>query len=869
MGHHILGLALLLLAGYCQGYFNTGNLATVLPFQSMMAYTQRNDSLVVFGGENETSSYSNDLFQLTQTSTGYTWTALPQNNTPPPVSFARAVYIDGNDAMLLMGGMSEATNNVSGPLQMYLHDFGTHQWQPWAGNNATNASLVPANRKEFSVSLDQRGFVYMYGGSLNQTWVYNDLWALDLSTLAFTQLPSSDVARYGHTTSLLSNGQLVVIGGVIITSTGAGGLAPMDQLYVFDTRSSTWFVQNATGGPTSTRSAHNAVVDSNDRIIIFGGNNGGDERTRRFLNSFAILDTASWTWTVPAVQGIPPSRRSYAAAAILDGSHMTVAFGGSLNVLYNDVNVLSLEDGSWLQTFERQEVEESSGLSAGVIAGITIAAVVLLIIILFLLWRFKSYVRWLVTRLHGDIWRPRTGEPVWAETARMVCKVFLLFLFVACLVFIIRQAITSPHVIQRIEEPVAEVAVPDVRFCFEGYPTFPDPSDPRNPGVVCQTDIGFSCSSFVTPLNMSVFTPVYTSSLGQVTCFLFRAPEDFTMTSTSGANNGSHLLFYPFGDQTAYGRVHVSLYPKAMNPNVKLYGISDDIPVLMSDQDVLNWMNGERNDIQVQNVYSLAPSTYSSLSYELVDHRYLQDSSWNYFGFAPITNSTPEIETNFRQEAPNPEYTSTHSDLGMLAIYPEKYVVATDREVKMYTLLNALGFVGGIFGLIIAFQTWLFGYRPRSPWGVVQRWSVGDMKRSLYKGLSTTFRTTDKTGIPFIGPVHRRFSTINLTDPSLLGETEAQRISHVEERMQILELLFKAYYVDDEVFRSLDNANRPENGIVATNDGGPLFVADEKGSSTSRRKHNQEDVTHVFHHRQSSTSSDGDETPSSRQPLRD
>lgn len=53
-----------------------------------------------------------------------------------------------------------------------------------------------------------------------------------------------------------------------------------------------------------------------------------------------------------------------------------------------------------------------------------------------------------------------TGEPVWAETSRIVSQIFLLLIFVAFLVFVIRQAITSPNVTQRIEEPAAQVDVP-------------------------------------------------------------------------------------------------------------------------------------------------------------------------------------------------------------------------------------------------------------------------------------------------------------------------------------------------------------------------------------------------------------------------
>lgn len=93
---------------------------------------------------------------------------------------------------------------------------------------------------------------------------------------------------------------------------------------------------------------------------------------------------------------------------------------------------------------------------------------------------------------------------------------------------------------------------------------------------------------------------------------------------------------------------------------------------------------------------------------------------------------------------------------------------------------------------------------------IVQRWSFGDMKRSLLRGLSTSFRTTESSGIPFIHPVHRRFSMLynNNRPGELPTESNGERVARVEERMQVLELLFKSYYVDDEIFRSLDYATR-------------------------------------------------------------
>jgi hypothetical protein len=514
-----------------------------------------------------------------------------------------------------------------------------------------------------------------------------------------------------------------------------------------------------------------------------------------------------------------------------------------------------------LQSFDASTSSGDGSVSAGLIAGVTVAAVVLLVIILFLLWKFQSYIRWLVVRIHNDIWKPRTGEPVWAETSRIISQVFFLFIFAMFLYFVIRQAVDSPNVTQRIEYATAEVDVPDVRFCYDGYPSA---SAMGPPGVSCQTDNGYSCTQYVQPLNMSVFQPTFSDNLGPVNCFLFRAPDSFKLTSTSGANNGSRLLFTMFGDQSStFGRVHVSVFPKTMDPNAKIYGYNDGMTVYLSEFDINNWQIAELNDIQATNVYTIAPFTYSALSYDIVNHKYLQPVGWNYVGFLPISNNTPEIESNFRSEAPNPTYTLGHTDLGVLAVFPEQFASLIDREVKMYTLVNALGFVGGIFGLLIAAQTWLFGYRPRSPWGVVHRWSTGSRKQSLLQGLQQKFKTTD-SGIPLVHPVHHRFSVNEFQN--LGQETEAQRVSRVEERMQVLELLFKAYYVDDEVFRSLDNAavvngDKDNNdkmlvGVATSNSIGagssnPFFPSTEKLSPYQQPKTDQNGFSHMFNERPS------------------
>jgi hypothetical protein len=634
----------------------------------------------------------------------------------------------------------------------------------------------------------------------------------------------------------------------------------MSTIYVFDTVKNTWNVVNAasTGKVPSTRADHSAILTADGKVAVFGGDNNQPIWSRQYLAEVAVLDPSTWTWTtVTSFNGIEPSLRSFASAQLYENKYMLVTFGSAGNVKYNDINLfnLDLSNPQWIDSASESDGESSSGVSTGVIIGVAVAGGILVLIILFLLWKFQKYIRFLVTRIHADIWKPRVGEPIWAETTRLTSQVILLFILILLLVFIIRQVIESPKVTQTINSPVASVDVPDIRFCFDGYSSYPNAMDPRNPRVACSTDVGVGCSQYVQQLNMSMHTPVFSDQLGEVSCYLFRGDSSFQMTGSSGNNNGSHMIFTVYGDKTVqYGRVHVSIWPKQMDPNVPIYNLAGN--TMLSTVDIANWLNDERNDIQVDNVYDFAPNTYNTLQYQIIDHQYLQPAGWNYVGFMSITNSTPEIDTQFRQESANPMYNLTHLDLGTFVVAPAAYQTTVYKESKIYSLLNALGFVGGVVGLVFGFQAWLFGYRPRSPWGVVHRWSVGDMKRSLLRGLQNNFKT--EAGIPLVHPVHKRFSQQQQPGytPYSPFDADPDRISKVEERMQVLELLFKAYYVDDEVFRSLDNANKQGQELGSS----PQYTTNEKLTGLANAQDHDSKRDNSFKHmfRQSSSSMNSD-----------
>jgi N-acetylneuraminic acid mutarotase len=177
-----------------------------LPFKGGMASARRNNSIILFGGENATNSFTDDLYQLTQLTDTFNWQRLPQTNTPPGNLYGQAIITSNNDAMYLLGGMTNTTNNQIAPLQIYQYTFDNHSWNAAPTNTAqvsTNSTSIPLNRKLFSATYDSQNKVYIYGGALNASAIFPDFYVLDLSTNQFAALPNPGVPRYSHTSSLL------------------------------------------------------------------------------------------------------------------------------------------------------------------------------------------------------------------------------------------------------------------------------------------------------------------------------------------------------------------------------------------------------------------------------------------------------------------------------------------------------------------------------------------------------------------------------------------------------------------------------------------------------------------------------------------
>ncbi|KAI7877434.1 hypothetical protein K492DRAFT_218903 [Lichtheimia hyalospora FSU 10163] len=675
------------------------------------------------------------------------------------------------------------------PMRYYMLDMASLAWSPLQKVNST--TLQPLERYWHSTAL-HGNTAYIFGG-MNITGPLNDyFWAYDFTSDGWRSLSNTAAAhdiptRCGHTANMLSNGQMVILGGYAC-------------------------VGNYTTNPTTTKS-------------LFP------------LNEAVIYDSIHGTWHSQRLIGsIIPDARTYHTAVTSLNYH----------TIYDGLYIFDADKGSWLP--EDAPLHDSSDSHSVVfIAGMAVLGICLGAILLAgCIWFFKRKCitkGGIIAGVKRMIWHPRTGEPLWAELSRLLFRVLFFGVFIAIVAIIVLQVRNSPIIDQQFYRHADDytIDVPDIRFCFDGW--YPDEVTTM-PFLRCATDFGDSCSQYIINITDSVRTGLdYYGE--QLTCFLFRSPSDFRLGRTSdrsSSSSGSYLKFHYYGDHlpSNQSRVHVTFYHKYHDPNLPVYNIPDpyNLPSFhwYSKDENAAFQAAEQANLRTDNAFDLDTNSVSTGSYQLSERQVIiSDNAWNkYAGIGTARSVMYQIQSQAMSEPSTAHYHSIPAPMGAFHVFPSRYEIIVSREQRAFTLLNAMGIIGGISGLLLGLQALLFGFRPRSPWGWVHRWSFGQMRRSLLHGLRSRF--PQGANVPIVHPVHRRFSVVKREhqkqlrqqqrlkkiydvddeetkisddDDDSVEEERGDRMARLEERLHVFELLFQAYYINDEVFRSLAYALKP------------------------------------------------------------
>jgi hypothetical protein len=143
---------------------------------------------------------------------------------------------------------------------------------------------------------------------------------------------SMSEARYGHTTTLLPSGEVLVAGG-----TGSDG-SYLGSAELYDPATGSW---SSTGNLSKKRSDHTATLLPSGKVLVAGGNN-----TDGVLSSADLYDPATGTWTPT---GSLATKRWGHTATLLPSAKVLVAGGFNQGSL-SSAELYDPATGSWSST---------------------------------------------------------------------------------------------------------------------------------------------------------------------------------------------------------------------------------------------------------------------------------------------------------------------------------------------------------------------------------------------------------------------------------------------------------------------------------------------------------------------------------------
>jgi hypothetical protein len=303
-----------------------------------------NNRAIVFGGWNG-RDFFNSVWALDLTSGSEAWTKIdPAGPHPPARGQHSAIYDAAEGRMIVFGGRSR----VKLFSDVWALDLtpGAEAW-----TQLSPAGTPPIARRWHSAVYDTaNGRMVVFGGGGGGA-VLSDVWALDLTSgaEAWSQLAEGSPgppARVQHSAIYdAAMGFMILFGGY-----DAGTL--FNDVWALNLTTETWVQLSPSGTPPTVRRGHTAVYDgANSRLLLFGGVGSGG-----FHNDLWELSLVpgSVAWTQLAPSGTAPAGRAWHTGMVdmLSGRFITI--GG--HVMIGDIKgemqwSLALDDLTWA-TFE-------------------------------------------------------------------------------------------------------------------------------------------------------------------------------------------------------------------------------------------------------------------------------------------------------------------------------------------------------------------------------------------------------------------------------------------------------------------------------------------------------------------------------------
>ncbi|HEY3971912.1 MAG TPA: kelch repeat-containing protein [Candidatus Sulfotelmatobacter sp.] len=390
---------------------------------SSAVYDPVTDSMIVFGGNNCSTGYFDDVWVLSSANgEGGTprWTKLSPSGTPPAArESASAIYDSVNNIMTIYGG--DAGGTGFGDVWVLSNANGTGGTPVWTQLHP--AGTAPGTRTGQTAVFDSSTNRMIIFGGVNAGVTLSDTWLLNspngLGTPSWSQLRTAgtapSVAYHSAVYDPVLNNMFSFAG-----SSSADKLSTNSHAFtLFDANGVTgggarWIL----GGP-AVRYSQSAFYDTvTDSVFVFGGQHAKTNNDfADYWQASAVTASSNLKWTVLHPPGGAPSARFGHTGLFDSGSDRMMVFGGATGYpapCVNDYHVLEFANtkgGSpvWVKESPTGTLPPVRSLHSSVYDSVTNTLIV-----------FGGYD--CHTTYYNDIWILKdanavTGTPAWSKLA--------------------------------------------------------------------------------------------------------------------------------------------------------------------------------------------------------------------------------------------------------------------------------------------------------------------------------------------------------------------------------------------------------------------------------------------------------------------
>ncbi|HEY6372331.1 MAG TPA: kelch repeat-containing protein, partial [Candidatus Sulfotelmatobacter sp.] len=231
--------------------------------------------------------------------------------------FGHTATLLPNGKVLLAGGFVNSVWDYGGSTSSNgagLYDSATGEFSG-TGN-------MTAFRGDQTATLLANGKVLITGGA-DQDPTGTGLASAELydpGTGTFAQTESMSVGRFLHTATQLQNGTVLIVGGVLTSTSG-----PVATAEIYDPATG---IFTMTGAMTTAREQHTATLLADGRVLIVGGTTSAGTGDLQPTATAEVYDPSTGSFSVT---GSMAEARTFHTATLLPSGNVLVAGGGAEN----------------------------------------------------------------------------------------------------------------------------------------------------------------------------------------------------------------------------------------------------------------------------------------------------------------------------------------------------------------------------------------------------------------------------------------------------------------------------------------------------------------------------------------------------------